>query len=543
MKNLKMIINAEYINNQKCVYEFKTTLREALQDVNKEVVVALMLFSVFVFGSVNGFAQQIFTGAQFESIGIDPNFPLNGSYELMNDITVNQMVAGVFTGNFNGGGNRITVAITSNAPNVGLFSQYSGGRIDSLIIDGFVVGGALSQNVGGLAGLVLSGQISFVTNLADVTCTNHNASVGGIAGALEANDWNTWIAFSHLENNGIVTGGRYVAGIVGRNSSPAAYAIIIRTSQNAGTIRIDNAFLNELPTYIAGIVAYIPVPDYSVRLHDLVNIGKILSSAANFAGGVVAYLENGWVHTSCNSGIVEGATTAVGGIAGYLGSNGEIVDCINTNWVDNSNNIPSAGAIVGNNNGTITNCYYDNQMCILEGIGTGVGGQAESRPTVDMLGFILQTQFLSPGQWVYRNNLYPRPRRGGIDFNHPITLLSAAPIYLQNNPATGMPERLDNVTQNFFVANFNNNNPLSPFLIPAPYFYQWGWYPGGGFISSSMMGDVSAIIPPWGIATVSPFPSGNWDSLSVRFDFPNYGNNGFTPGVVFEKIVPIFVTP
>ena len=145
---------------------------------------SLLVICLFLFGTTNLISQiQISTVAQFESIGVPGSgFPLNGNYELMNDIgPVTQMVAGVFTGNFNGNGNRITVNINSPAAaNVGLFSQISGGLVENLNIEGAVSGGQNSQNVGSLVGLI-SGTLRFITNFSNVTGFWGVSSVGGIA--------------------------------------------------------------------------------------------------------------------------------------------------------------------------------------------------------------------------------------------------------------------------------------------------------------------------------------------------------------------------
>jgi len=95
------------------------------------------------------------------------------------------------------------------------------------------------------------------------------------------------------------------------------------------------------------------------------------------------------------------------------------------------------------------------------------------------------------------------------------------------------------------VSNFGTSAPIVPAPLPLddPYFYQWGSFPDGGFNPSSANGFITVPAlppPPLNNATIV-VPSGGWDTLSVRFDFPNYGNNGFTPGVIFEKVVPINV--
>ncbi|MCL2040054.1 MAG: hypothetical protein FWG85_06465, partial [Bacteroidetes bacterium] len=141
---------------------------------------------------------------------------------------------------------------------------------------------------------------------------------------------------------------------------------------------------------------------------------------------------------------------------------------------------------------------------------------------------------LLSGPWVFANNLYPRIIT--YDPDHPIELLAAAPIYLQNNPITGDPERLDYVTQDFYVSNYNTYPPfLPPNLLLPPFYYQWGWY-NPNYIPFSANGFIEMLQP--NIASIRMRLG--WDSLAVRlinYNYPPYSNYN----IVFEKIVPINV--
>ena len=279
-------------------------------------------------------------------------------------------------------------------------------------------------------------------------------------------------------------------------------------------------------SYIAGIVAYIA---NTITFHNHTNIGKILGSDFDYAGGIVARFIGGYISASCNSGIVAGAKNSVGGIVGWL-IDARLEGCISTNWID-IGTAQNYGAIVGMNNGTLTNNYYDNQMCILGGINNqDIQGQAEGLPTTSMLGSSLQN-FL-PIIWLFENNLYPRII---YDSEHPISLLSAAPIYLQNNPLTGDPERLDNVTQSFSVSNgYAYPPPFNPYYYP----YWWGWF-NPNYVPFSANGFIEIQQSNNALIRIR----GGWDTLSVRLDYPNYGNNGFYTGynIIFEKQIPVYL--
>ncbi|MCL2039255.1 MAG: hypothetical protein FWG85_02365 [Bacteroidetes bacterium] len=442
-----------------------------------------------------------------------------------------------FAGYFNGGGRKITVNINSDAANVGLFSKIDNGGISSLIVDGSVTGGPASQNVGGFVGQVLLCGFHDCTNLADVTGESATSSVGGLVGTANF-AISGYIADCY--NNGTITGGQYVAGIAGKIIMNNSY-LTLKYSMNAGTIQGNNT-TSEMPTYIGGIVGYVKDP---TDIYCNVNIGIILSNDFNYAGGIVGQIETFgaseyfgyFVSSNSNSGIVDGAIDYVGGIAGYVGNDVIVDRSINTNWVD-SGTAQYFGAIVGENNGLVEHCYNDEQMCILDviGVNNGSANSVSSLPTEKMLGTNLPIAPLdTPPQ------LYPIIGAFSPGFCHPILLLSVAPIYLQDNPLTGVPERLDYVTAPFYVSNGWAYPP--PNYIPYNFPYQWGWF-NQGYIPFSANGFIEIV--PLNNANIIVHGGGQ-DSLSVQLEYNwliNTNYNGFYSGnynIIFEKIVPIYV--
>ena len=472
---------------------------------------------------------------------VNNNQTAGNIYYLMDDVgvpsssilttPVTQMLGGTFRGRFDGNNHLIYVDIDTNATNVGLFSQVAG-VIQNLIVDGSVVGGYASQYVGGLVGEFLSSNISNCTNLADVTGLANNSSVGGIVGIVAGGD------VYECVNNGTITGGQHIAGIIGVTIEAG-----IRFCKNAGTIQCNNVVVDG-GIYIAGITAYCN----NTYMHNSVNIGKILSSNSNYAGGIVARIFKGSIGISANSGIVDGAIYCVGGIVGCIEPEASIYECLNTNWVTGTSQ--SSGSIAGINNGYVENCFYDNQMSVPLAIGAGLQGTNTPQNglvTNSMTGNNLSA-YLCNGMecWHFQNNLYPRTGYNTGPPDHPIILLSAAPIYLQDNPITGDPERLDNVTAPFYVSNYFTVPPFLP-PPPIPFPYLWGsfsntlpWihYP------NSIMNFISVPPPPSNIANVF-IP--RQDTLSVQLDYNwlisnNY--NGFYSGnysIFFEKQIPINV--
>ena len=429
----------------------------------------VFMLVVFLLASASLYSQDTIRNAQ-DFADMVPN----GSYILMYDITVTQMYTQIFSGQFNGNNKKITVNINENVTNVGLFSQVAGAHIGELTIDGYVVGGIQSENVGGFVGLIFTQQylsdFANCTNLADVTGESHTSSVGGLVGAT-----NGHIMFLECANNGIITGGEYVGGIIGSCISNSSHTIF-HNSKNAGTIQ----GICENQHSMGGVIGYA----YSSEMRAT-NIGRIFSNNSLYAGGLAGYIEVASIYLSINSGIVAGAIFSVGGIAGYI--NNQYLDgCINTNWVD-SGTAMHFGAIVGLSNiVSFTDCYYDNQMCVIGAVDNRDVPGTEGRPTLLMIGRNLPI-------WYAQQNPYPQlyPSENTVSYvvPHPIDLLAAAPIYPDPNP------NIANMTQDFKVSN---DYPVPPFL-QLPYSHPYIWRSVNGFINIPANSDDAFINPPFGI--------------------------------------------
>ena len=102
-------------------------------------------------------------------------------------------------------------------------------------------------------------------------------------------------------------------------------------------------------------------------------------SGNNYVGGVVGY-NRGTVENCYNTGTVTGTGDYVGGVVGHNSSIGNVKNCYNTGKVIGS----SVGGVVGNNDGSVTGCYFLKQNPEIPGIGGGSGGAA-SVTTLDAL--------------------------------------------------------------------------------------------------------------------------------------------------------------
>ena len=118
----------------------------------------------------SGTVQPVSSPEDFAAM--DPS----GNYILTSDITVSAPYGHAFSGSFDGGGHKVTLAISGDSK-LGLFSELSSGAtIHNIITDGSVSG---TDQVGGIAGLS-AGTIENCLNTASVTASSEYAA--GIAG-------------------------------------------------------------------------------------------------------------------------------------------------------------------------------------------------------------------------------------------------------------------------------------------------------------------------------------------------------------------------
>lgn len=225
-----------------------------------------------------------------------------------------------FAGTFDGGSKTITIDLTAAKSGIGLFGYIApGGVVQNLIVNGSVTASGYYDAIGAVAGFN-AGIIDKVTNNADVTASGCY-NVGGIAGFNDA--YYTADAVGVIKNsinNGDVTGTSKTGGIAGENAG------LISSCNNSG---------------------------------DISNPG----SGRNGAGGIAG--RNGNNSTAVETGTIRNCynTGAIsvddgrwgGGITGFQNSLSSVTNCYNIGTLvagySNLNNI------VGDNEGTTTNCY------------------------------------------------------------------------------------------------------------------------------------------------------------------------------------------
>ena len=181
--------------------------------------------------------------------------------------------------------------------------------------------------------------------------------------------------------------GNYAGGIVGY----VAYATAgtqdnstrISSCQFAGTVRGEN--------YVGGIVGY-AYASTSVRINIYIydcahtdGLVRAYSSAGvygNFAGGIVGDANATVIGASYNTGDVT-AATYIGGIAGYIRYNSQVLNCYSTGVISkagtSTSTITTHGGLIGYLDGIAVDCYYMSQKGVNAGIGkSGTYGEQEN---------------------------------------------------------------------------------------------------------------------------------------------------------------------
>ena len=344
--------------------------------ISMAMIVAMMPMGVF--GAEP--AKEIASAADLAKIGVDESYPLNGNYELTDDITLSENWTPIgtkdnpFKGTINGNGKTIT-GLNINKDNgdyAGLVGLLDGGSVNNIkfanvsitgtaadvgaavgrIINGGSVSGidvlsgsiAGSKRVGGVVGSIkASGSISSCANKATVNASVHNA--GGIVGAAYYTEADKKMTISGCENSGSVTSFLGVGGIVGLSAAE------ISRCNNKGAITGSG-------TSIGGIVGE---QKSFGSVTGNTNTGTITNNdkSGYGTGGIIGWVryhgeddKNAYVRSDIisvadnnNSGSVEGGNDA-GGIVGTVYNSAVITD--NTNTAAALSCTTFAAGIVGN---------------------------------------------------------------------------------------------------------------------------------------------------------------------------------------------------
>jgi len=295
-------------------------------------------------GSLNGFGYKI---VNFSIDRADLNYV--GLFGVLADATIKDISLEISSKGISGGNY------------VGAISGYIAQK--STIENCKVIGNINGLNqVGGIAGEInINSVISLSRTTGNIKGINY---VGGIVG--KANQGSN-ISTSFVE--GIVNGNNYLGGLVGQNKST------IYNSQSGGQTNniqiIGKSFTGGLCGYNNGEIIGCRV--INGRVEGEINLGGIIGYADSLSlcqescskinikgdsrvGGLVGY-NKGIIDNSYALGQVEGGSF-VGGLVGEFFSQATN-SYVSIDVIGSSTS--SSGAFMGSNNGTMTNCYYDEE--------------------------------------------------------------------------------------------------------------------------------------------------------------------------------------
>ena len=305
----------------------------------------------------------------------------------------------------------------------GICGYNDGGEINNCRYGGEVSG---SQYVGGICGQN-TGHIYRCGNYNQDFTVSGSLMVGGITGATTDNF--STVSFCDVLSYGTtanITANSSVGGICGFLSDGIVNNCLSAASEINGGDRT------------GGICG------------EVTNYGDVFTSgnvspiyAANYTGGIVGMMSNGgWIEDCYNSNIVSGSNY-VGGICGRLTNNN------NNTKITQSYNVGVVyggsikGAVCASSTGSITNCFYDKQMCTIG------DSYATGKLTVEMVGTSLRSGL--GHLWIYRDDRYPV-----FDGLCVQSRIASAPVFLHYTNANDY-ETVDAVRSSFTVAVENSS--------------------------------------------------------------------------------------
>ncbi|MCA1903003.1 MAG: hypothetical protein LDL53_12445, partial [Candidatus Hydrogenedens sp.] len=329
------------------------------QRFSKVVFVSFTLSILFFLIGANGYGViQISSIQDLQKIGNDAGYPLNGEYELTQDIDASDTInwdsgagfvpigteANPFVGKFDGNGHKIhrLYINRSEQDNVGLFGYIgTGGEVINLgIEEGWIKGkdytGILAGYSGGMA-----------RNCYTTGGVSGSWDTGGFVGS---NDGTITQSYSM----GLVSGSWDTGGFVGSNDGTI--------TQSYSTGVVSGSYYG----YVGGLVGW-----NDGTITQSYSTGVVSGSYYGYVGGLVGW-NDGTITQSYSTGRVSGSYHGyVGGFVGWNG--GTITQSYSTGGVSGSWSI---GGLVGwNDYGTITQSYWDKET---SGRTTSAGGTGKT---------------------------------------------------------------------------------------------------------------------------------------------------------------------
>jgi len=325
---------------------------------------------------------------------------------------------------------------------IGGLAGFNNNLIQNSTASGIVAGGTGSQEVGGLLGMN-GGTLTkgFATGL-----VTGGSYVGGLVGTNNGQYVSVTISSSGASGMVIGTGG-FIGGLVGNNNSIATSAIVT-TSYATGSVTgldhtgglVGNNSGNITNSYFIGSVSGTSslggLAGYNTgTIASSFSSGNVNCLGGSYIGGLAGF-SSGTISNSYATGNVTGSGSIVGGLVGNNAI--QITDSYETGSVSGAS---SFGGLVGLNNGTISNSFWNsdvnslgisNNYGTLSGSVTGLSA-AQQKQIASFTGWSISETGGTSDTWrIYQGNTTPLL----INFLKPLTLTGAPDAVLTYNGTT-----------------------------------------------------------------------------------------------------------
>ncbi|MCA1902006.1 MAG: hypothetical protein LDL53_07280, partial [Candidatus Hydrogenedens sp.] len=350
------------MNTKKVSQKFWRVIKHMINSEKKFI----FIFLICIFLSLSSYgAIQIKTIEELQKIGNDPSYPLDGDYELANDIDASDTI------NWNDGKGFLPIgAPTDTNPNRRPFIGTFNGK--KKVIKNLYIDRKDDDYIGLFSQLGSNGSIK-VADVYDVTIensTDYNIIgkdyVGTYAGYME----NSKIRFCFVA--GKIEGGNFVGSLVGYSGTNS---LILGVVCYIGTEVKGN---NSIGGVVGGNKGIIGKTSSSALVRGNDNIGGI-------TGGNEGLIK--WCVTSEGSQII-GNNGSTGGLVGFNESEGNIIECQSDSSVSG---VSISGGLVGSNKGSIIDCFSQGPVKGTSVVGGLVGWNSGSILRTYAIGLVTGT--------------------------------------------------------------------------------------------------------------------------------------------------------
>lgn len=254
----------------------------------------------------------ISTSSELESLLSEVNSGTDNSgkyFYITNDLSINLVATSngkTFRGHLDGGGNTITLSTNDTGTAVAMFNCVgSVGSVSNIVFDGTLSG--VGQGSSTICRFNY-GTISNITNNCEISSTNSDGYLGGIA----AQQIDASALIQNCINNAAISGVKYVGGIVGNLRVGT-----ISNSINRGNVTSSSTSC----AGIAGLIGQTNSSSYNAIIDGCINEGNV--SGTGQVGGIAGGIFPKLTCSNCSNygNVSASANSGVGGIAGLINSN------------------------------------------------------------------------------------------------------------------------------------------------------------------------------------------------------------------------------